>query len=67
MVNIVDAELKMEVSDDMSAASITANISPAIPESMDIKLVIVVNTDLVYMLTQSTLCREYNTNHSLYS
>ena len=32
MVKIVDAELKMEVREDMSAASMTASIKPRIPE-----------------------------------
>ena len=33
IVKIVEAELKMEVRDDMRAAIITASISPRIPES----------------------------------
>ena len=31
MVNIVEAELKIDVSEDMRAAIITASIAPAIP------------------------------------
>ena len=34
---MVEAELKIDVSDDIKAASITANIRPLIPETSNIK------------------------------
>ena len=40
MVKMVDAELKIDVSDDIKAANITANIKPLIPEKTSLSYII---------------------------